>query len=70
MIKEEIITPFDEEELILRAKVNWFISAYWQVFTSTMEEVTLESIREGKDIIFKLHILPYLTQKGKKLHDF
>lgn len=70
LIKEEIITPFNEEELILRAKVNWFISAYWQVFNSTMGEVTLDSIKEGKDIIFKLQILPYLTQKGKKLHDF
>ena len=70
LIKEDIITPFEEEELILRAKVNWFISAYWQVFSSTMGDVTLDSIKEGKDIIFKLHIFPYLTPKGKKLHVF
>lgn len=70
LIKEDILIPFDEGELHLRAKVNWFISAYWQVFTSTMEEITIDSIKEGKEIIFKIHIFPFLTSKGKVLHDF
>lgn len=67
LIKEDILIPLPKEEVKLRAKVNWFISAYWQVFSSTMGEITKESIKEGKDILFTLHIFPFLTTKGKQL---
>lgn len=70
LISENIITPIKEEELHSRAKLNWFISAYWQVFASTMEEVTLESIKEGVNMNFKVQIEPFLTSKGIELHNF
>ncbi|RXJ66795.1 TetR family transcriptional regulator [Halarcobacter ebronensis] len=66
-IEEQIITPIDEKELHIRAKLSWFVSAYWQVFTSIDSDITKESIKEVKEIIFKLQLYPLLTNKGKEL---
>lgn len=69
LINLEIIDiPLDE--IPLRAKLNWFISSYWQIFTSLSDEITKESIKETKYIVFNMQLFPYLTEKGKALIDF
>jgi hypothetical protein len=65
LIDKEIV-DIAKDEVKLRAKLHWFISAYWQVFTSTSTEVTKESIAEAKDVIFRVLIYPNLTQKAKE----
>ncbi|WP_263832260.1 TetR/AcrR family transcriptional regulator [Sulfurospirillum oryzae] len=67
LIDEEILEPIPKEQIHKRAKLNWFISAYWQVFTSTYDVISKESIRETKEILFELQIYPFLSQKGKNL---
>lgn len=64
------IIDIPKDEIPLRAKLNWFISSYWQIFTSFSGEVTQESIKETKYIIFKMQLFPYLTDKGKRLSSF
>ena len=66
-ISKEIFIDIPKEEISLRAKLNWFISAYWQTFVSNGEEITKESIKEIKDIVFTINIYPFLTDKGKVL---
>ncbi|MCK9336883.1 MAG: TetR/AcrR family transcriptional regulator [Arcobacteraceae bacterium] len=63
LISKQIIKNISEEEMKMRAKLNWFISAYWQIFASTSGELTKESIKEAKEIIFKLHLEPLLLKK-------
>ena len=63
LISKQIIKNISEEEIVMRAKLNWFISAYWQIFASTSGELTKESIKEAKEIIFKLHLEPLLLKK-------
>jgi AcrR family transcriptional regulator len=63
LISKQIIKNISEEEIKMRAKLNWFISAYWQIFASTSGELTKESIKEAKEIIFKLHLEPLLLKK-------
>jgi AcrR family transcriptional regulator len=63
LISKQIIKNISEEEIEMRAKLNWFISAYWQIFASTSGELTKESIKEAKEIIFKLHLEPLLLKK-------
>lgn len=67
LISEEILENIDKEEIPLRAKLHWFISAYWQIFAASTGEVTKESIREAREIVFKIHILPFLSTKGKAM---
>ena len=67
LISEDIIEGIPKDEIPMRAKLHWFISAYWQVFTSTSTEITKESIKEAKEVIFKLQIYPFLSDKGKTL---
>ena len=43
------------------SKVSWFISAYWQTYISTNRELSKNSIKEAKDLIFKLHLEPLLV---------
>lgn len=68
LISLEILENIEENEIPLRAKLNWFISTYWQLFTATEGEITQESIKESKYIIFQILIYPYLTPKGKMLY--
>lgn len=56
------------DEIELRSKLNWFISSYWQLFSSTMGEVSKMSIEESKLIVFKILLYPILTPKGKELY--
>lgn len=67
LIHEEIFEPISQEQIHKRAKLNWFISAYWQVFTSTYGVISKESICEAKEMLFELQIYPFLSQKGKNL---
>ena len=67
LIHQEILENIPQEQISKRAKFNWFISAYWQVFTSTYDVVSKESIKEAKEMLFELQIYPFLTQKGKEL---
>lgn len=66
-IKKNIFEEISQEEISLHSKLNWFISAYWQVFSSTTGKVTKDSIKEVKDVIFKINIYPFLSTKGKSL---
>jgi AcrR family transcriptional regulator len=66
-IFKEIFIDIAKQEISLRAKLNWFISAYWQTFVSNGEEINKESIKEIKDIVFTINIYPFLTNKGKLL---
>lgn len=63
------IINIPHEQINLRAKLNWFLSSYWHLFTSTTGEITNESIKEIKTIIFEILLLPYLTQNGKVLYN-
>lgn len=65
LISEEILENIPKEEISMRARLHWFVSAYWQVFASMSGEVTKESIQEAKEVLFKLHIFPFLSEKGK-----
>ncbi|WP_419771402.1 MAG: TetR/AcrR family transcriptional regulator [Candidatus Marinarcus sp.] len=67
LIKEDILEFSDEENLKKRAKLNWFITSYWQVFASSSEEVSKDSIKEAKDIFFEFMIYPFLSEKGKRM---
>lgn len=67
LISQDILEGIPNEEIHMRAKLHWFISAYWQVFTSTNSDITKKSIKEAKEVIFKLHLYPFLTNKGRSL---
>jgi hypothetical protein len=67
LIQEEILENIPKEQITKRAKLHWFISAYWQVFTSTYDTVSKASIDEAKEMLFELQIYPFLSQKGKAL---
>ena len=67
LISQDILERIPNDEIPIRAKLHWFISAYWQVFTSSSTQITIDSIKEAKDIIFKLHIHPFLSKKGRSL---
>lgn len=68
LISLGILKNMEKQEITLRAKLNWFISSYWQLFTSTTGEITKESIKESKYIVFEILLSPYLTPKGKDLY--
>ena len=59
-ISKDIFRQMDEDEILLCAKLNWFISTYWQNYISINEEITKESFKEAKDVIFKININPFL----------
>ncbi len=67
LISKDIIN-IPEDEIHLRAKLNWFISGYWHLFTSTTGDITKESIKETKTIVFKMQLYPYLTKYGLELY--
>ena len=67
LISEGILKNLSRTSLNKRAKLHWFITAYWQTFTSTTQEVSLESIHEAKEVFFEFMIYPNLTEKGKAL---
>lgn len=67
LIKEDVLKFDDNSNIKKRAKLNWFITAYWQTFASSTGEVTIESIKEAKEIFFEFMIYPFLTQKGEKM---
>lgn len=67
LIAEGILTGIAVDEVLMRAKLHWFISAYWQTFASTAGEVSRETIREAKEVVFRLQIFPYLSEKGKEM---
>ncbi|CAM3384656.1 TetR/AcrR family transcriptional regulator [Arcobacter aquimarinus] len=60
LIFKEIFRKMSEDEILLYAKLNWFISTYWQNFISINEVITKESFKEAKDVIFKININPFL----------
>lgn len=59
-ISKDIFRQMDDDEILLCAKLNWFISTYWQNYISINEEITKESFKEAKDVIFKININPFL----------
>ncbi len=67
LIDKKILKNIQKEEIHLHAKLNWFISAYWQTFTSTNGTITKDSIKQSKEIVFNIILFPYLTKKGKEL---
>ncbi|MDP3466119.1 MAG: TetR/AcrR family transcriptional regulator [Sulfuricurvum sp.] len=67
LISQEILENILKEEIPLRAKLYWFVTAYWQVFTSMDGEVSRESIRETKEAMFKIHIAPFLSARGGEM---
>ncbi|MEA3352349.1 MAG: TetR/AcrR family transcriptional regulator [Campylobacterota bacterium] len=62
-----IFEKADDDEINLRARLNWFISSYWHFFSLTTGNSIEEAIKESKLIVFKINIYPYLTQKGKDM---
>jgi AcrR family transcriptional regulator len=60
LIAERIIKEIPKDEINLKARLHWFVSAYWQIFASIENEITKESIKEAKDVVFKMLIKPYL----------
>ena len=66
-IAEGILEKIPEEEIAMRSKLNWFISAYWQIFASTGGEITKASIAEAKETLFAVNIKPFLSEKGRAL---
>jgi AcrR family transcriptional regulator len=65
LLSEEILVNIPKEDIPLRAKLYWFVTAYWQVFASMNGEVSRESIRETKEAMFKIHIAPFLSERGR-----
>jgi AcrR family transcriptional regulator len=66
-IEKEIFIPLDEEDIKLNAKLNWFISTYWQNFVTIDSKITIESIKQMKEVVFKTNIIPLLTKEGREL---
>ncbi len=62
LISKKVIKEMAEDELKLRAKLHWFLSAYWHIFSSINGEFSKESIKEVKEIVFKLHIEPLMVR--------
>lgn len=67
LLKENVIQYEENINLERRAKMHWFITAYWQSFASSTGNVSRESIKEAKEIFFEFLIYPFLTQKGKMM---
>lgn len=67
LIKEGLIKELNRSSLNKRAKLHWFITAYWQTFASITGDITLETLQESKEVFFEFMIYPNLTQKGKDL---
>ncbi|MGA1933045.1 TetR/AcrR family transcriptional regulator [Arcobacter sp. YIC-464] len=67
LIKEGLLKELNRSSLHKRAKLHWFITAYWQTFASTTGDVTLETLQESKEVFFEFMIYPNLTEKGKDL---
>lgn len=67
LISEEILQNIPKEEIELRSKSFWFVPAYWQIFAATYGGVDRTSLQEAKDVIFKIHIYPFLTERGWQL---
>lgn len=67
LISEEILENIPKDEIPLRAKNYWFVTAYWQIFASMSGEVSRESIREAKEAMFKIHLIPFLSEKGREM---
>ncbi|TQV62603.1 MAG: TetR/AcrR family transcriptional regulator [Sulfurovum sp.] len=63
LIAKDIIVEMTQEEIELRAKHQWFISAYWQTFASSSGEITKESIKESKEVVFELLLKPILKKE-------
>ena len=61
LISKNIIRNISEEDIKMISKVSWFISAYWQTYISTNGELSKNSIKEAKDLIFQLHLEPLLV---------
>lgn len=59
-ISKDIFKQMSEDEILLSAKLNCFISTYWQNFISINKVITKESFKEAKDVIFKININPFL----------
>lgn len=69
LISEEILENIPKEEIAVRARLHWFVSAYWQIFAAMSGEVTKESIQEAKAVVFKIQLFPFLSEKGKQLFE-
>lgn len=67
LLQENILENIEEKNLHKRAKLNWFITGYWQVFASSSGEVSQASIKEAKEMFFEFMIYPYLSKKGKQM---
>lgn len=67
LVAKNILASIPSDEMLLHAKLHWFISTYWQTFITTGSEITKDSIREAKEVIFKLMLYPYLSEKGKEM---
>ncbi len=67
LLKNNILEFQENINLEKRAKIQWFITTYWQSFASCNTEVSKESINEAKEIFFEFMIYPFLTKKGKKM---
>lgn len=66
-ISIDLFEKTTEQDIEMRAKINWFISSYWHFFSVSTGKTTKEAIEEVKKIVFKINIYPYLTQKGKDM---
>jgi len=66
-IAEGILENIPEEEIPMRARLNWFIAAYWQIFAATGGEITKASIEEARETLFAVNIKPFLSEKGREL---
>lgn len=67
LLKEKVVQYEENINLERRAKMHWFITAYWQSFASSTGEVSKESIKEAKEVFFEFMIYPFLTKKGKEM---
>ncbi|HEO99516.1 MAG: TetR/AcrR family transcriptional regulator [Campylobacterales bacterium] len=67
LLEKNILANIPSDDIPLRAKLHWFISAYWQTFIATCSDITKDSIKEAKEVIFRLMLYPYLSEKGKEL---
>jgi len=61
-IDKQIFIKMSDEEIRLRAKHQWFVSAYWQIFSSSEGEVTKASMQEAREVAFKLVLEPILIK--------
>jgi hypothetical protein len=69
LISEKILENIDKDEAALRARLHWFISAYWHVFAATAGRKGNPGINTGRPKRLSLKSILSLSYRIKREED-